>query len=423
MGANFVALGLVVRLLGKQAFEDYGLVLNLVAVGAALAPLGVHHAVVRLVATAMAQNRPGVARGTVSAVLRYALLGNALAAALLLSVGMPWISELWHRPALASSALAIVVWLVLTSLQLVLAETFRGFQDLRLATLCGGAITWSVTVILLATAWVARGAIALEQAIAIGIAASAGNAVFALILLRGKLRALGPPETVGAGVVLGIALPLWVNGITAGVHGQIDLWVVSTYQPQHVGVYIIGARPVAMVTMWLLLVNTIVPPFIAELYARGETKRLERVLRRTATIAGIPAFGVLLVFLLFGGTLLGWIGGTEFSAPEYRTAALVLGILSLGQLVVVAGAPASITLAMTGHHKVLMWITLGSSTATVAATWWAARNVGPAGVACAAAAGQIGLTGATWLTTRLRTGMWTHVGPVRLSELRELVKL
>jgi O-antigen/teichoic acid export membrane protein len=424
MGANFVAFALVVRLIGKDAFADYGLALSLVNVGAVLAPLGVQFAAVRLIATAMAREQPGVAHGTVATVLRYAFLGNVLAAATLLSFGIPFLSGLWNAPVLERSALAIVVWLALVSMQIVLAEVFRGFQDLRLATLCGGAITWTVTVILLASSWLTRGTLPLDHVIAIGIAASAGNALFALILLRGKLRRLGPPVTVAAPVVLGIALPLWINGITANVHGQVDLWVLGTYLAKHdVAVYVLGARPVAMVTMWLLLVNMIVPPFIAELYARGETKRLERVLRRTATVAGIPAFAVLLAFLLFGGTLLGWIGGPEFSAAEYRTSALVLAILSFGQLVVVAGAPSTITLAMTGHHRTLMWITIGSSTVTALATWWAAQTVGILGVAAAAAGGQIALTVATWLTTKLCTGMWTHVGAVRLSELRQLIQL
>jgi O-antigen/teichoic acid export membrane protein len=410
MAANVVAVALLARLLGVDGLGEYGITLSFVTVGAAIASLGLQFAAVRLVATAMATDHPGRASGTVSTVLRYALLGNAVAAAVLLASGR--------------SAVVIVVWLALTSLQIVLAEIFRGFQDLRLATLCGGGITWTVTVILLLVVWVTHTPLTLHQAFGIVIAASAGNVVFALILLRAKLRGLGPPERIGARVVLGIALPLWVNGITANVQGQVDLWVVHAYLPQHdLGLYFLATRTVAMLTTWLVLVNLIVPPFIAELYARGETKRLERVLRRTATVAGVPAFAVLLVFLLFGETILRIIGGPEYHGAPAAAGAVLLAILSVGQVVVVAGAPASITLAMTGHQKVLMWITIGSSTATVLATWWAAQTFGAVGVACAAAGGQIALTVATWLATRLYTGMWTHVGPVRPSELRELVKL
>ena len=417
MAANLVATALLARLLAVEMFGIYGLVLSLVTVGAATAPLGVQFAAVRLVATAMATDRRDEAHGTVVAVLRYAILGNVVVSALLLLGGAAWLGILWDAAALGRSALGIVCWLVLTSLQIVLAEVFRGFQDLRLATLCGGVITWTGTVVLLGLTWIARGAITLDQVIGIAVAAAAGNAVFALILLRGKLRALGPPAPVPAATVLGVALPLWINGITANVQGQVDLWVVASYVPKaDVAVYYLAVRLVAMVTMWLLLVNTIVPPFIAELSARGERKRLESVLRRTATVAGIPAFGVLLAFLLAGGPILALVGG-----EEYRAGALALAILSVGQLVNVVGAPASITLAMTGHQRVLMWITLGSSTATVLATWWAASAFGVLGVACAAALGQIWLVLATWIATRRCTGMWTHAGPVRWAELRELL--
>jgi len=416
MAANFVATALLARVLAQEVFGVYGLALSLVTVGAATAPLGVQFAAVRLVATAMATGRAGLARGTVAAVLRYAILGNAVVAGILLLGGAVWLGELWQAPGLGLSALGIAAWLVLTSLQIVVAEVFRGFQDLRLATLCGGVITWTLTLLLLTIVWLASGQITLDQVILVGIAAGAGNAVFALILLHRKLRALGPPEPAQAREVLGVALPLWINGITANIQGQVDLWVVGSYLAKpDVAVYFLAVRLVALVTVWLLLVNTIVPPFIAELHARGETKRLERVLRRTATVSGIPAFAVLLTFLSFGGSILALVGG-----EEYRAGAIVLAILSLGQLVNVVGASASITLAMTGHQRVLMWITIGSSTATVFSTWWAAQAVGLIGVACAAAAGQIALVVSTWLATRWCTGMWTHAGPVRLSELREL---
>jgi len=418
MAANFAATVLLARLLTQEAFGEYGLASSLVTTGALLAPLGVQYAAVRLVATAMATARPGHAAGTVATVLRYGLLGNAIVAGSLLLGGAAWLGDLWSAPALGASAAGIVAWLVLTSLQVLLSEVFRGFQDLKLATLFGGVISWTLTVILLAVVWIARGSITLDQVIAIGIVATVGNAIVALALLRRKLRSLGTPERSPAAEVLGIALPLWINGITAVILGQVDLWIVGSYLPKSdVAIYFLAVRLVGMVTVWLLLVNTIVPPFIAELYARGETKRLERVLRQTATLAGVPAFTVLLTFLLLGGAILGLVGGAE-----YRAGAVVLAILSVGQLVNVVGGSASITLAMTGYHTVQMWITIASSAATVAAAWWAAQVAGMVGVACAAAGGQLLIILATWLATRWCTGMWTHAGPVRIADLRTLLQ-
>lgn len=417
MAANFAATVLVARLLTRETLGNYGLASSLVAAGALMAPLGVQYAAVRLVATAMATSRPGLAAGTIANVLRYGLLGNAVLAGLLLFGGVAWIGSLWSAPALGRSASAIVAWLVLTSLQILLSEVFRGFQDLRLATLFGGVVSGAVSVILLTIAWVVRGSITLDQVILIGIAAMAGNAILALAALRHKLRALGPPERAPARDVLSVALPLWINGITAVILGQVDLWILGSYVPKgDVAIYFVAGRLVALVTVWLLVVNMIVPPFIAELYARGETKRLERVLRHTATLAGIPAFGVLWVFILLGGTILGL-----FYGEEYRAGATVLAILSVGQLANVVGGSASITLAMTGFQTVQMWITIVSSAVTVVAAWWAAQTGGILGVACAAMGGQLLIVLASWLATRRCTGMWTHVGPVRLAELRTLL--
>ncbi|NIR58784.1 MAG: flippase, partial [Gammaproteobacteria bacterium] len=57
-----------------------------------------------------------------------------------------------------------------------------------------------------------------------------------------------------------------------------------------------------------------VPPYIAELYARGEKRRLERILRQTAALAGIPAIVVLVAFIFFGGPILGTFYPDSYAA-------------------------------------------------------------------------------------------------------------
>ena len=94
------------------------------------------------------------------------------------------------------------------------------------------------------------------------------------------------------------------------------------------GLYGASARLVIFVATPFVVFSGVIPPIIAELHAQRKMRQLERALRAGATLAGLPAFGVLLVFLLFGP----WVLGTIFPEP-YRAGAPILAMLSLGRLV------------------------------------------------------------------------------------------
>ena len=80
------------------------------------------------------------------------------------------------------------------------------------------------------------------------------------------------------------------------------------------GLYGASARLVIFVATPFVVFSGVIPPLIAELHAQKKMRQLERALRAGATLAGLPAFGVLLVFLLFGP----WILGTIFTSPNTR---------------------------------------------------------------------------------------------------------
>jgi O-antigen/teichoic acid export membrane protein len=310
----------------------------------------------------------------------------------------------------------IVAWAVLTSFQVLTSETFRGFQDLRSATIYGGVVTWVVVAVGLALAWRVVGSLDLEQVLVLAAAATALSLALGLVALARRTRRLPRGEPISTRDVAAIAAPLWVNGLTGFALGQADLWVVGALLSKpELGVYTIVQRLVTLVSTWLILVNLVVPPFIAELYARGERARLERVLRQTASLAGLPALAVLGAYVAFGGPILGIAG------PEYRAGAVALAVLSIGRMVNVVTGSCGVTMSMTGHQTQLMAINLASGVLTLGLCWLGARTWGLLGVAAASSAGMTLQNVALWLATRRSTGMWTHVGLVRWADLRTVL--
>jgi len=77
---------------------------------------------------------------------------------------------------LALVVVGVIVWLVLQSFQILTSEVFRGFQDLKSATLFGGVISWALTVVVLAALWFGLGTVSVGTVIAVAAASTAATA-------------------------------------------------------------------------------------------------------------------------------------------------------------------------------------------------------------------------------------------------------
>jgi O-antigen/teichoic acid export membrane protein len=123
-----------------------------------------------------------------------------------------------------------------------------------------------------------------------------------------------------------------------------DLFVLARYAPStETGVYAAAARAAQVILLFIISVSLMFSPFVADLHARGERDKLDRLfkqLTRWTMAATLPIFVVLAVT---PGSALR-LFGSEFGAG--RTALL---ILLLGQLVNVATGTVGFVLIMVGR--------------------------------------------------------------------------
>jgi O-antigen/teichoic acid export membrane protein len=295
-------------------------------------------------------------------------------------------------------------------LQTLLSDTFRGFHDIRLAAAFSGMTTWVLLTVGVGVLWLVAGRASLSTVVLLAAGSGLANALLAGWLLHRKVAALPSAGTAESGVstveVLRVAWPLLVMNLIAFVLQQAGLWIVGAFQPQEdVAIYGAATRLAVLVGMPLSIANAVVPPLIAEKYALGERRELERMLRTVSTLAGIPAFVALSGLILLGGPILSLVFG-DF----YRQGALALALLSAAGIVQVLAGSCGETLMMTGRQVLLMSISLLSGAVTVGAGLAVVGRYGTTGVAAAVAAGVILHTALTWLGARYTTGIWTHVG-------------
>jgi O-antigen/teichoic acid export membrane protein len=428
---------LLAHLLTKSQYGVYTTAFTMALLGAAIAQLGLDRAVVRFVAAGLGLGKLGTARAAIRTALTYGTL-TAVAIGVVLSVGPGQLlaKQVFHDPALAAAIPFTAGWLIALAVQSLMVESFRGMSRFAAATLLDELFVDFTSLCVFAILYVTvghAGGVPLHPdgrlgvngpKIVIGVwAAAAALAVaIGLILLLRRYRALQGPGGLPRREMFHVAWPLGVTNVGTLLLGTgVDVLVLSAFVGSAtVGLYGASARLVIFVATPFVVFSGVIPPLIAELHAQRKMRQLERALRAGATLAGLPAFGVLLIFLVFGPAILGAIFG-----PQYREGAVILSILSLGRLYAIWAGSAGVTLMMTGNQKAMMVLTLTCGALSIVLGISAAAVTKVAGlspldvaiaVACATAATQVIQNTLQLVLVRRRLGIWTmiHFSPREL---------
>lgn len=428
---------LLTHLLTPSQFGIYVTSFTMALLGAAIAQMGLDRAVVRFVAGAIGLGELGRARTAIRTAFTYGTIG-AVVVALMLAVG-PGQFLADHVFDNASLGLAIPFaagWLISLAVQSLMVESFRGMSRFAPATLLDELFVDVVALTVFTVLYVTVGHAGTSPmppdgrlgvdgpviVISVWIGATVLAIAVGLVMLLRRYRVLKGTGDLPRREMFHTAWPLGVTNVAILLLGSaVDVLVLGAFVPSSiVGLYGASARLVIFVATPFVVFSGVIPPIIAELHAQQKMRQLERALRAGATLAGLPAFGVLLIFLFFGP----WVLGRIFSAP-YRAGATILAILSLGRLFAIWAGSAGVTLMMTGYQKAMMYITLGCGVVSVTlglATASVLKAHGfsdldvATGVACATATTMVIQNSLQLILVRRRLGIWTmiHFSPREL---------
>ena len=399
---------LLARILSLEEFGGYFLALSLVTMCATMAPVGANRAVVRFIAEAMGAAQPAQARAAIRHAM-YLGIGGSLTLAVILSLGPgDWLaSEVVHSSSLAESVQLVALWIIPATITLLIVEIFRGFRDLRRATIYGGLLASTLTMTVLAVSYVFEIRMGLPTVIRVSCAAAAIGALTAGVVLLRRVRQL--PRSTSTKSLMGtlrVSGPLFITTATVLVLSQADIWLLgASGSQQDVATYVAAAKLMFVVSIPLTIVNAVIQPLIAEHYSQKRHHELQRLLRASATIAALPAMAALVCAIMFASPILRLLYGDAYVAGT-----VVLIILAAGQMVNVWTGSCAIVLMMTGHERALMGLT--ALTSLMSLTLMAAL-VGPFGTIGVAAGSAIGVSvhnAVLWMATRRLAGVWTNMG-------------
>jgi O-antigen/teichoic acid export membrane protein len=419
---GLVASAVLTRLLPAAQMGIYLLASSIVAFVALIAGAGVNQLCIRYVAEYLAQRKPGLARRALRALLRLGLVCAAVGAVTFAAATAILVGPVGGS-GLAPLSVLLGAWVLVTAVQALVCDSFRGLADIRAASLYGGPLA-SVLVVAGLFALLASGrGLEVDGALLITVGAAAVSAGGGGLALRRRVLRL-PASTdaidrLRAPSVLTVSLPLVLTTALLFVLGSADLWVLGASQPAaDVAAYGVAARTATLVGMPLLIVYGVLPPFIAGMHASGDLAGLERLLRTTAMAAAAPAVLLAAVFAVAGGPVLALVYG-----EHYRAGALPLAVLSAGQAVSVVTGVCGLVLAMTGHQAVLWKITAGTVLGTVGILLLTVPAWGPQAAALVAAGGLAVQNLAMAVAARRLTGLSTLASPTAaVRALREALR-
>lgn len=405
MIATLVVNALLARMLPTEAMGSYFLIVSLVAFAALLARVGLQQTVVRIVAESVAHGQLGRARKALRHVYIIVAIGSIVVGGAMYFGGGAWVAlNLFKDPRMAAVPGLMALWVAIYAFTTPVAETFRGLHDMRTTTYLQIVLPPVLLALPLAALWLFKQPVDLKLAVGLSVISALAALGLGTVLLAARMRHLHGPGDIGVGEILRMSGPVFVMNLGNFALANFSLWIAGVMLTAHdVALFGSAMKLLNLVTIPLGLVSAVVQPFIAQMNNERERPWLERLLRGSATLAGLPAMAVLLTFILFGEQVLTLVYG----AP-YADANLCLVILALGGLVNVWTGSCGQVLVITGHQRQAMNQSLAwgaiSSVAAVAAAYFG----GILGLSIAMSLGIV-MTNLTkmWLAKKL-TGLSTH---------------
>lgn len=155
-----------------------------------------------------------------------------------------------------------------------------------------------------------------------------GRLMETLQLFRSGPAALSPAgDVVTLHHLTAISKPIFFADIMEYAKAWGGVFLVGIFLTQHdVGIYGIGTKLAGFIGLYGLAYSSIITPMFGDEFRRGNWPHIEGILRYSAKMLTFFTLCSILILLLLGKPILGFLG------PDYQSAFLIIIILCLGHL-------------------------------------------------------------------------------------------
>ena len=343
-GLAFILNVVAARLLGAEGAGLYFLALSITMVGSVVARMGMESSLLRFVSSRAAKGDWGEVKGVF--LLGARLAGcTSLVLAVICAVSAEWLAEsVFDEPKLAEPLKWASFGIVTFSIQLIVAESLKGIKRVRDSMLVSSVLYPLIALLFI---WPS---VAFMGAAGANFSYVASTAIASLVGLLAWFRVTGKQSDKASEFPLSLlwksCRSMWVATI---VNRAVIVWgpllllgIWST--TEDVGVFGAVTRISTLISFFLLSINTVLAPKIAEFHHRGDNKNLARLATRFALMATVAASPMFILLIGYGN----WVMGTFGS--DFERGGFALAILSIGQVVSSLTGIAPYVLTISGHE-------------------------------------------------------------------------
>ncbi len=326
-----------------------------------------------------------------------------------------------------------IVWLIVTTIQIMFSEIFRSFQRIGYASIFAGGTAFGgfsaglLAMPIILSLYFLQVEVSLELLLSVIIAATSVFLIIEVVLIIRMLQFKGKNNECSNTVcgttykdLLSRGIYFFVIHLSLISLVHADILILGFYRPaEEVAIYAATTRLVKLVSMSLIVIYEVVAPVIVELNFENKKEQLQRVLRLAATIAAIPTSLVLIFFIFKSSEVLGYLFG-----EYYKEGVNIAIILSVGQLVNVWSGLSNDTLSITGFHKINMYIVSFVAIVAIICCLFFVKEHGAYAVALIISTAWIVQNIMAVMLTRYFVGVWTPAGIFfSLKELRRYLSI
>jgi O-antigen/teichoic acid export membrane protein len=351
-GLAFILAVVLARFLGPSEYGSYSFAFAILMLVAIPAQVGVPQLMVRETAKAQAKQDWELMRGLWRwgnfAVAGFSVLGLLFAIAVV--VLLMQLGSNTGRLSIVVTGIALIPLIALTAVR---SSCIRGLHRVVIGQLPDGVLRPIIFLGMVGGYFFASDSgefFSAESMMGIHVIAAACSFIIAsLILLKIK------PKELSQVVVLRDESNAWRKAviplaIITGLHlinNYADLVILGIFRPDgEVGIYRAVFQVALLVVFGLQAINQVLHPHFARIYTARDMPKLQRLVTLSARGILILALPPALILVFFGGLLMEWIFGYQ-----YKSGALALSILVIGQLANAAFGSVGALLNMTGHER------------------------------------------------------------------------
>lgn len=389
------------RFLGPAIFGLYAIGATLVRLIGVFSSLGLHNGVIWFGAPYWGKDSAKLNGILIRSFIISAFSGLGIGCCLFL--GAPIIANIYDTPELTIVIRWIAAVFPFLTLLKVASSATRITLKMKYAVLSDDLVQPLIDLILIAVVYVIGAAlIGALAAVLISFIISCCLALLYVFRLFFRNKSIKPIYPISYQAMLIYSLPTAFTSVLGSANNWIDRLLVGYFRSSSdVGIFQAASQSSMLFLIILNAVNSIFAPMIADLYHKNEKKRLSELYKISTKWALYLAVPFLISICFAPHEII-----TTLFGEEYRSGALPMVILNLGQFVNLSTGAVGYLLIMTGNQNLWLKTTMITLIMNVALNSILTPQFGIIGasVATSISVATLYLIGLFYIKTKL--GLW-----------------